>query len=188
MEDQIPEGYVRVTEVLKPFTPFERMEPDSNFAKNVKAAADRGQRVHELCEAYATGLFVEECDADCRGYFEAFRAWFDEMVGEVIMAEKRINSGPYRLSGAIDLVCILKGDSTPSIVDIKTPASPSKTWQLQTAAYALLLEQAGVSVTRRLCLMLPRAGGNVEIKEYDEHPADRSLFLHCLKLYRFFNG
>jgi hypothetical protein len=186
--DEIPEGYVRVTQVLKPFTPFEHMDPDSRFACNVKAAADRGRRVHELCEAHALGLFVEECDADCKNYFHSFRRWFDEMVCHTYVTEQRLNSEDMRLSGAVDMVCQLKGDDYLTLVDIKTPQSDSKTWQLQTAAYKLLLKEAGIKVHRRVCIMLPKTTSEVKVIEYTDHAKDEQRFLQCLELYRFFNG
>src|SRR5690606_8090596 len=123
------------------------------YAMNVRWAADRGRRVHNYCEAYAQGLFVEVMDEDCKNYVEAFKVWFDSTVSEVIFTEQRINHAGYRLSGAVDMVAILKGDDKPSIIDIKTPKSPSTTWALQTGAYRMLLrEETCIIASGRLCL------------------------------------
>ncbi len=185
--DEIPVGYSRVTDCLKFFTPFATLDPESSFYKNVIHAAERGKRVHAYCDAYAQGLFVEDCDPECKNYVVAFKLWFDEMVDNVILTERRVNSENYKLSGCVDLVCRLKGDEELTIVDIKTPAIASKTWQLQTAAYKLLLESENiVSINRRICLMLPKEGTQIRVMEYTDHSEDTELFLNVLKLYRFF--
>jgi len=187
MRDEIPEGYVRVTDVLKPFTPFATLDPNSSYGRNVIAAADRGTRVHKLCEAYAQDLFVEDCDEDCKNYFDSFKAWFDEMVVQVISTEQRLNSPHYRLSGCVDLVCVLKGDREATLVDIKTPKESSNSWTLQTAAYRILLrEVGGLEVDRRTCLMLPRYGIEIKVIDYEEHEEHERLFLNLLEAYRFF--
>lgn len=185
--DCIPAGYLRVTECLKPYTPFDKLDPDSVYAMNVRWAADRGRRVHNYCEAYAQGLFVEDIDPDCKNYVEAFKYWFDDMVTEVIFTEQRINHAGYRLSGAIDLVAILKGDDTPSIIDIKTPKNISPTWALQTGAYRILLrEEVGIEADRRLCLILPKyEERGAQTIEYRDHDCDERLFINALEIYRY---
>ena len=186
-EDIIPEGYVRVTEVLSPYTPFVNLDPDTSFARNVSNAADRGKRVHKYCEAHALGLFVEECAPECKNYVESFKKWFDEMVFHVESTEQRVNSEEYRLSGCVDLVCRIKGDDGLTLIDIKTPASASKTWQLQTAAYQLLLGTVcSVHISRRICLMVSKDGGKPHLVEYTEHESDATKFMHALGLHHFF--
>src|SRR5271163_3329415 len=150
-ENNIPSGYLRVTEVLQPFSTLGNIDPNT-----LANAADRGTRVHAYCESYALGLFVFDIDLDCNNYFSVYKDWFDSMVKEVIHTETRCNSKKYRLSGAFDMIAILKGDSKPSLIDIKTPALGSLSWQLQTAAYRMLArEEMGIECSRRICLMLP---------------------------------
>jgi hypothetical protein len=183
-EPEIPEGYLRVTEVLNPFSTLGEIDP-----KIIAHAADRGSRVHAYCESYSLGLFVTDVDDDCKNYFEVFKAWFDEMVEKVLYTEKRLNSPTYRISGAFDMIAILKGDTKPTLVDIKTPASPSSSWQLQTAAYQLLaLECLNEFVSRRICLMLPKYKDIAKVVEYEDHKGDQEKYLMALELYRFFKG
>jgi len=180
----IPQGYLRVTEVLNPYSTLGNINPTT-----VAHAADRGTRVHAFCESYALGLFVEDVDEDCKNYFMVFKEWFDAMVKDVIHTEVRCNSPSYKISGAFDMIAILKGDSEPTLIDIKTPASPSLSWQLQTAAYQLLaLECLEIDVQRRICLMLPKVGDGVRIVEYQDHSNDQRLYLQALELFRFFNS
>ena len=182
--NEIPHGYLRVTEVLQPFSNFDGID-----AVTLANAANRGSRVHSYCEAHALGLFVEEIEEDCKNYVEVFKTWFDEMVTKVLHTEVRLNSERYRISGAFDLIAILKGDTEPSLIDYKTPLTASPTWQLQTAAYRILIEEElKLSVSRRLCVMLPKYNKDVKIVEFTNHLQDQQLYLKALELYRFFNG
>lgn len=89
------------------------------------------------------------------------------------------------LSGQIDMICVLKGESCLTLVDIKTPASPSPTWNLQTAAYRLLAwEELRADISRRFCLMLPKYGGKAKISEYSKHKLDEDEFLKLLGEFR----
>lgn len=178
----IPDGYVRVTEVLKPFCDFSSIDP-----KVLENAADRGTRTHAFCEAYALNLFLPEVDKDCKPYFDSYCYWFDRMVDEVYHVEPRINHERYRLSGQIDLICRLKGDDCISIVDLKTPQVIADSWKLQTAAYKILTESIDIKVSRRMCLQLSRVGAPPKVVEYDDHEKHERLYLAALELYHFFN-
>lgn len=183
-ESEIPEGYTRVTSVLKPFMDFSMIAPEVLARK-----ADLGKRVHSYCESYSLGLFVEEIESDCKNYVDAFKNWFDACVEEVIQTETRINSPTYLLTGQFDMLCRLKYDDELTLIDYKTPDNPSLTWQLQTAAYHMLAdEELGIKIGRRVCLMLPKRNPHIRVVEYTEHQKDRQKYLHALELYRFFYG
>jgi hypothetical protein len=181
-ENEIPTGYIRVTEVLTPFSTLTEIDPQT-----LANAADRGTRVHSYCEAHALGLFVADVDDDCKNYFEAFKKWFDNTVVDVLCVERRLNLPTLKLSGAVDMVVLLKGDDELSLIDIKTPQSASISWQLQTAAYQLLAKEvADIHASRRICLMLPKYSDAAKVVEYENHDRDQDLYLKALELYRFF--
>lgn len=184
-QDEIPEGYARVTEVLKPYSGLDGIDE-----RVLARAADRGTRVHDFCELYARNLLIEDPDEDCKIYVEAFKEWFDNAVDEVIMMEERLNSATYKLSGKFDLLVRFKGDDELTIVDIKTPQNQSKTWNLQTAAYRILLRDVkGIEANRRGCLMLPNDSPtkrSAKFVEFVDHEVDQDLYLSALQLYRFF--
>lgn len=183
-EPEIPNGYLRVTEVLSPFSTLGGID-----AVTLANAANRGTRVHAYCESHALNLFVEDVDDDCKNYVDVFKIWFKEMIQEVVYTEVRCNSSFYRVSGAFDMIAILKGDTEPTLIDIKTPSSPSLSWQLQTAAYQLLAKEVlDVDVKRRICLMLPKHNSIAKIVEYEKHQQDHKLFINALELYRFFKS
>jgi|SRR5271169_993228 len=182
--DSIPDGYTRVTEILKPFSKFENIKPEV-----LQNAADRGTRVHSFCEMYANNLFIDDIDDDCKGYIQSFKPWWDEMVVKLIYSEQRINNDQFKISGKFDFVVLLKGDPENhwTILDIKTPSTISKTWALQTAAYDVLLAHEGVECYRRACLMLDKKGSVAKFVEFTDHLNDADLFYKALELYRFFN-
>jgi len=181
--DVIPDGYIRVTDVLKPFTNFSHIDPAV-----LKNAADRGTRVHKYCELYAQNMLIEQPLSDCKGYVDSFKDWFDDNVEEVISLEKRINHELLKISGKYDLVITKKGNPTRHLVDIKTPQSPALSWPLQMAAYQYLFEYENIGcLGERICLMLDKKGGKAKEIVYVNYEDDWKLYLSALKLYKYFN-
>lgn len=177
-------GYTRITDVLKPFARYQGIDQQT-----LDRAADRGTRVHAFCDAFAHNPFLTDVDPDCKPYFEAFCRWFESMVDKVIFTERRIYDLELKITGKPDLVCILKGDTLPTLVDYKTCVSIQPTFSAQTAAYRKLAkEYGGVDCHRRICLMLPSKPGNAKVVEYSNHFIDEMIFMNCLKLHRHFNG
>ncbi|PWU06774.1 MAG: hypothetical protein C5B43_01290 [Verrucomicrobia bacterium] len=181
-QNEIPLGYTRVSSILQPYSTLSEIDPNV-----VAKAADRGTRVHAHCENYALGLFLTEIEDDCKNYVNFFIDWFDNMVASLLFTEQRMNCPNRKISGQFDMIAVLKGDRYPTLIDIKTPASPSLSWQLQTAAYRMMAKEIlSVECTRRICLMLPKVGSMGKIVEYENHKKDEDLFLKALELYRFF--
>lgn len=170
---EIKPGFFRVTDVLKHLNNFDHIDPHV-----LQRAADRGKRVHDLCEKHNLDLPTEKIDEDCKNYFENFKEWHKNSIKEVLHTEMRVYSNTRKLTGQIDMIAIIKGDTKPSLIDIKTPLNPSITWQLQTAAYKLILDESlNIQVERRLCLLLPKYGTNVRVHEYLNHQNDIDNFL-----------
>lgn len=179
----VPIGYTSVTTVLSAYSGLGDIDKEV-----LKKAADRGTRAHKLCEMYAKGLLVVDPEPDCMGYIEAFKAWYDAMCIKPLYLEHRLDSAKHRLSGGVDMIAILRGDTEPTIIDIKTPVNASKTWRLQTAAYKMLAEEElGLKIGRRIALQLPRDGLKAKVIEYTEHAKDQDLYLKALEVYRYFN-
>lgn len=180
--DDIPPGYARVTEVLEPYTSFDGID-----AAVLKKAADRGTRVHKYCELYVQNLLIEKVDDECKPYVDSFIQWFDSMVKEVWVSEMRLSCSKYLISGKLDLIVTLKGDTTETLVDLKTPQQASQSWQLQTAAYRYLMRVSqGIDITRRVCLILDKEGKLPKLVEYTDHERDERLFLSAAELFHFF--
>ena len=188
--DTIPSGFLRVTQILSPFITFDHISPEV-----LANASDRGTRVHSLCESYmrlkpihAENLVIDTADNDCKPYLTSFINWFESVVGDVIYNELRLNCEKIKVSGQFDMLCRFKGDSSNVLIDIKTPQTASRSWELQTAAYRYLLRSVkGEQAERRIALILDKNGCLPRIKEYTDHENDEKKFFNALELYRFFN-
>lgn len=190
--DNIPDGYARVTEILAPYNDYSHIPPDV-----LQRAADRGTRAHEYCRQYAAAwalhaadMFdVDEIASDCMPYVMSYIQWHDANVKHVSHQEQRLNCDVIRISGQLDMIVTLHYDdlSIKTVIDLKTPQDAKKSWPLQLAAYQYLAEQNGITVHRRAVLQLPKNGGKATLINYDDDQNDLRLFLGAVDLYWHFN-
>ena len=149
-------------------------------------AAWIGDLVHDVLSAVElTGANLEEYQNPAIIHpIGAYIEWKRQTLDRWLMIEEALISKEHGFGGRIDRVGMLKGDSLPSIVDLKS-GRPSIKHKFQTAGYKLLLKSNGVVVGRRLCLYLPTTeekGSKVTVKEFT-NPNDEAGFLYCLKLW-----
>lgn len=175
MEERKIEDYLRVTQVLYPFSGLQNIDADV-----VQNAANRGTKVHKICEGIIRGIGEIGVDDEVWGYVESFKKWWEEGV-EVIEIEKRFWDDELRITGQVDL--IIKTSDGDAIVDLKTSSRPSKTWPLQGSAYAYLAKNAGYDIKRIIFLHLNKHGRAPSIYEY---PLEDSFFLSVLKTFKYF--
>lgn len=184
MKEEIDESiYLRVTTPLARYSGYEAVPlPVLNYA------ADRGTRVHQYCELYANNMLFGEIDLDCFEYVQAFINWFDENVEEVILTEKRFFCENYKLQGQIDMIARVKGYEGNCLVDLKTSLNPSKTWNLQTAAYQWLAMTNEVQVDHRLVIQVKK---DVQFEIYSfpesDYKDEIDLYRGILKAHRYFS-
>ena len=185
-EEVIKDGFIRVTQPLSLYNNFDGI-PD----QVLQNACARGTKVHRLAELHALGEYFPDPADDSFGYLNSFRRWFDMYVDECILIEKRLYADVSKITGAIDLVCTIRGSQEHVIVDYKTPATPSKTWPLQLAAYQYLYNSIKPSdqktATRRIALRLRKDGKPPIIHEYTSE-SDLDLYCSALKIWRYFNN
>lgn len=180
-ENEIPKGFTRVTEVISTFNDFGFVSKEV-----LEAACERGTLVHDMCELYALDMLIMAVPPHVKGYVDCFKEWFDNYVTEVILTETRLNDDGLKLTGKIDYLLKMKGSNQLVILDIKTPVSKSKTWQLQTSAYQKLLDEVkGIKVDRRVCLMLSNEGKPAKIIEYTSEK-DIEIFMKAFEVHKFF--
>ena len=178
--EEIKQEYTRVTEILSLYNNFDAIRPEV-----LQHAADRGTSVHNYCACIARDEYFPDPDEEASPYIQSFREWFEKMVDKVELVEKRLYNDDLMLTGAIDLVCTIRGSSTPVVVDIKTPQAKSRSWNLQLAAYRYLYGEN--EDPRRIALQLQKTGKIAKIVEYRDHERDWKLYLSALQLYRYFN-
>lgn len=166
LDEKSRENYLRVTSVLYPFSGLQHINPDV-----LAHAAERGTKVHKICEGIISGLGEFGVDEETAPYVESFKKWWEKGI-DVVEMEKRFWCDDLRITGQLDLII-----NTPeglAILDLKTSSRPSKTWHAQGAAYAYLAKKEGYDIKKIMFLHLKRDGKEPKIYEY---PVDDSFFL-----------
>jgi hypothetical protein len=110
-------------------------------------ASIRGTAVHKYCTIFLKKLFMPEIEAEYQIYVDAFIGWAEQNVVEVINTSQRLYDDELRFSGEFDAIVVLKDKST-CLIDIKTSAAQSKSWDLQVAAYNHLCKKYGYQITK----------------------------------------
>ncbi len=177
----------RVTEILAPWSNFDGVPPEV-----LEAAADRGQRVHTACHAYVMGLF-DNPGEDAQGYVDGFKAWFDRRVDDVFGAEIELKSqsGFDCFSGVVghpDLIVKMKGEETLTLVDIKTPATLLRIWNVQLAAYKALSFKNGIDIDRMAILRLKPDGKSIFTEVKDDSGHYINGFIKAYDAWKFFHN
>ncbi len=169
------ENYLRVTSVLYPFSGLQNIDVDI-----LAHAAERGTKVHKICEAIISGIGEVGVDEETRGYVESFKKWWASGI-DVVEMERRFWDDELCLTGQLDL--IIRTSEGLAIVDFKTSSRPSKTWEIQGAAYAFLAKNAGFSIQKIYFLHLNKHGKEPKIYEY---PIDDDFFLSVYRTFKHF--
>ena len=143
---------------------------DKRFFK--PGAAERGTRVHSLCEQIANGEPPEEEN----GYTEAFKSFLKDARIEPVATE-HIGYSSSGFAGTIDLIASFRGET--AIFDVKTGVY-QEWWPLQLAGYALLLENENI---RRFSLEI-KDTGKYKLTEYKNNNEDIGGFLNAFDVYK----
>jgi hypothetical protein len=180
MNDEIREGFDRVTEILSPFTGLDKIDPVV-----LEAARSRGTEVHNIidCIINKLGRFGEESEI-VKNMVDSFMKWAE---GKKLQAsDGRLYDEKLMITGEIDCY-YYNEDYKTVIVDFKTPASESKSWMLQATAYhdlyKLNSKTPGFVAPYVEFVRLDRKGGHPAVHKYIPNP---DLFLAALETYRFF--
>lgn len=131
------EGYLRVTDILK---------QAGIIGRGVEFASDhaiwRGQTVHQAVQYLIKGtLDWDTVDEGITGYVAAFQDYRIRNIYEVILTEERLYDDTLRITGRIDLLCLME-DGRYAIIDLKT-GPIQKSTAIQMGAYLYLLESQG---------------------------------------------
>jgi hypothetical protein len=169
--------YTRVTDVLYPFSGLKNVPPEI-----LKNAAERGTKVHEICDALIEQIGMFNIDNKVAGYIESFNHYFVEK--NFLEKPDRFFCDEHMITGECD--AIYQDQKGLVLVDIKTSLREGKTWRLQGSAYAHLAERYGYKISRIEFVKLCKEGKEPKIFTYDR---DFQMFLKCLDVYReFFNN
>lgn len=154
-------------------------------AEVVAHAADRGRRVHIYCELVdrEEAFRLEAVPADVRGYVQAYQRFVIETGFVPELIEEPMVSSSLRFAGTVDRVGTCRLLDGLHTFDLKTPASDDPAWPIQTAGYALLVDENYGMRTRRHCVQL-RPNGRFKIHS---HPSetDYRIFRAALEVAHF---
>ena len=92
------EDYLRVTEVLYPFSGLQNVNPDV-----LQKAAQRGTKVHQICESIAAGWGEIGVTDETWGYVESFKHWWSK-GHEVASMEERFWHDGFHFTGQVDFI------------------------------------------------------------------------------------
>ena len=120
------ENYTRVTHILSPFSGLDAVKPEV-----LAHAAERGTKVHKICEGIVAGFGDIGTDEETWGYVESFKKWWESGI-EVVSMEERFWDDELCITGQVDL--IIKTEAGNAIVDLKTTSKVSKSWPAQGSA------------------------------------------------------
>jgi len=187
--------YLRVTTILNIIhrPELERWRGDlGNIEANhvMHEAAEIGTSLHNVCRLFNRNQSFEMPSTSQIGQmFNTYRQWFEMVIDTVIETEHLVVSKKFGYAGTFDLLAVLKGDTIPSVIDLKTSKDFWPTMALQLAAYREALLEEGKEVNRRLVVRIDKLEtGKLQVKEYIQHARDFNAFLAALSLFRYFES
>jgi len=185
--------YPRVTAILdiihRPELERWRREIGNIQADRIRNdTAQIGSSLHHICCFFNRDQSFEMPSTSQLGQmFDTYRKWFGMVVDTVVAAEQLVVSKKFGYAGTLDLLAVLKGDTTPSVIDLKTSKTFWPTMALQLAAYQQALLEEGKEVDRRLVIRIDRVEtGKLQVREFAQHARDLNAFLAALSLFRYF--
>jgi hypothetical protein len=122
--------YARVSEILAPFSHFSDIAPEV-----LKNKARIGTEVHAAIHEMVEGRFPAVSGRVLR-YVQCYERWRECLKPEFLLSEARFYDDELMITGAIDALVKLQGETLPLLVDFKTSAQESPiTWPMQAHLY-----------------------------------------------------
>lgn len=143
-----------------------------------------GTKLHAAAQQVAWGEFAH-VEEDVKPYAEAVREWIRANVADVVGTEMDFASVEQRFGGTLDMYCRLR-DGSMAVVDWKTNRSLTREMGLQTAAYALLCREQGLTVNKRIVVRVKKEKpGHFYTRWYEDHVADVEGFRGLLEYWHW---
>ena len=154
--------YARVTDVIRPFSKLEHIDPDT-LANKCRI----GTNVHKAIEDDIRETFPM-LDGDCVGYFKSYVKWKGCVNPTFVDSEKRYFCHDKMITGQIDGLVRFPHATSLVLVDFKTSAQECKeTWNMQAHLYGYLLGVNGVITSPRfLFIKLSKRGDFPKVFDY----------------------
>ena len=137
-------------------------------------AANRGTRMHKLCEDYINNQLVDSADILSYNMFSSIKPILDEHLDKVRMQEVPLYSDYLKVAGRVD--CVAEWDGKLSVIDFKTSSSPKRRdwiqgYFMQASAYAVMYEElTGKPISRLVILVaVEHDSPQVFMEKRDDH-------------------
>ena len=167
-----PEGklYPSITTVLQKQKMKGLMEWRKKVGDDVanyiaRTAANRGTKVHHMCEDFLNNNFDEETHKKTflpYMLFGQIKPVLMQKVNNIFAQECGLYSDKYRVAGRVD--CIAEYNKTPSIIDFKTSTKErndewNESYYIQASAYAEMFEErTGIEINQIVILVVTEDG------------------------------
>lgn len=117
----------------------------------------------------------------------AYIDWLHHEIESIQEVELTVHSMEYGYAGTMDLLATFRGDSAPSIIDLKTSNSVSSDWPLQLSAYSRAYnEMTGIVALKRVIVRVPKRGECIpETYVYEEHDEDDAAWRDLLSFWHW---
>ncbi|MBK55927.1 MAG: hypothetical protein CMC84_01180 [Flavobacteriaceae bacterium] len=169
---ETPDGklYPSITTVLNK----KKMQGISEWRKKVgedvanyiaRTAANRGTKVHHMCEDFLNNNFDEEVHKKNFLPFTLFNQMkpiLMQKVNNILAQEVSLFTNKYKVAGRVD--CIAKYDGVPSIIDFKTSTKErnddwNESYYIQASAYSEMFEErTSISIPQIVILVVTEDG------------------------------
>lgn len=155
-----------------------------------------GSEFHAVAQQINQGMHQTrgwQAPGEFRFMAAAYIDWLHKYVAEIRAVEQTyFSNGPDapedepRYAGTLDVLGVIRGDTLPSIIDVKTSKSYSDDWCLQLSGYRRLLTLNGIETARRLIVHVPKEG-KIEAVTYDfkDHDEDEAAWMDALHLWQW---
>jgi len=181
---ETPNGklYPSITTVLNK----KKMQGISEWRKKVgedvanyiaRTAANRGTKVHHMCEDFLNNNFDEEIHKkNFLPYvlFSQMKPILMQKVNNILAQECSLYTDKYKVAGRVD--CIAKYDGVPSIIDFKTSTKErnddwNESYYIQASAYSEMFEERTSIAIPQIVILVVTEDGVVQefIKQKDKY-------------------
>lgn len=134
--------YARVSSVIKPYSDY-----DFENCPFSRRKALIGTDVHQAIADDIASEFPSP-SLEATPYYDSYEAWKDCINPTFIQSEERYFDEVKRITGQID--CIIRLEHEELLVDFKTSANESPTWEMQAHLYHYLLTASGKPISGRM--------------------------------------
>ena len=153
-----------------------------------KKAANRGTKVHMICEQYIdnglTDFKIKTLMPDVKDLFLKLRPIIDENLGDVYTQEQALYSHQLKVAGRVDLIGIWNGKL--SVIDFKTSTKLKveeniQNYFMQCTAYALMFSELTGMWIDDIVVLIATEDGGTQVFERQIHDYQKPLMQYIDK-------